>query len=74
MRFLGRARFSRPRGQALMVVLLCCLGFVVGVVSLHAQAPATASQADRITALEKQVADAQMAGDNGWMLVSARWC
>ncbi len=32
---------------------------------------AAASQADRITALEKQVADAQMAGDNGWMLVSS---
>src|SRR5580700_7112468 len=37
-----------------------------------------ASQADRIAALEKQNADnaaaiaaAQMAGDNGWMLVSA---
>ena len=42
------------------------------------QTPATPSPADRIAALEKQVADntaavaaAQTAGDNGWMLVSA---
>ena len=62
------------------------LGIVVmlamGAPCMRAQAPApaagTGSPADRIAALEKQVADnqtavaaAQTAGDNGWMLVSS---
>ncbi len=72
MRLTGKAKsFSRHFGQAWIVALLCCLCFAVSVASLHAQAPPAASQAERITALEKQVADAQMAGDNGWMLVSS---
>ena len=69
----------------LALVLLFAVGLGLGATPLFAQtptvsAPATspASQADRIAALEKQVADnatataaAQMAGDNSWMLVSA---
>ena len=52
-------------------ILLALVVFVsLSPLALHAQT-AAASQADRITALEKQVADAQMAGDNGWMLVSS---
>ncbi|MDE1175999.1 MAG: ammonium transporter [Edaphobacter sp.] len=46
--------------------------------SAMAQTPAVAGQAERLSALEKQVAantaaaaSAQTAGDNGWMLVSA---
>ncbi len=71
MRSLIKARMSRIFGRSLFAVVVCCLGLALGAVCLHAQAPAAASQADRITALEKQVADAQMAGDNGWMLVSS---
>ena len=67
-------------------IFIVILGLGLAPARLHAQAapsavtPAssTTSQADRIAALEKQVADntaattaAQMAGDNSWMLVSS---
>ena len=62
--------------KVLLAVALA-LPVMASPVSVCAQA-APASQADRIAALEKQVADnatataaAQTAGDNGWMLVSA---
>ena len=57
------------------LVLMLALG--AGAPGAPAQAPAAGtpvvatSQADRIAALEKQVAAAQTAGDNGWMLVSS---
>ena len=65
-------RFTVPQIRSTVAwVLLCFVVFAsLGTGFLHAQT-ATLSQADRITALEKQVADAQMAGDNGWMLVSS---
>ncbi len=65
MRFPGIAgkRFGRMAAVAVLAM------FAVAAV---AQAPAAPlSQADRITALEQQVSAAQMAGDNGWMLVSS---
>jgi ammonium transporter, Amt family len=49
----------------LLVVTLCCS------TALFAQTTATPSDADRITKLEAQVAQAQSSADNGWMLVSA---
>ena len=68
-----------PRTQTLRTRLLpvfLCLFALLSAVGLHAQP--TASQTDRIAALEKQVADntaavaaAQTAGDNAWMLTSA---
>jgi hypothetical protein len=73
----GRARLARTSRQAarwLFGLLLCC-GMAAGIGV--AQAP-SASQADRIAALEKSaaqnaatIAKAQSAGDNAWMLTSA---
>ena len=64
-----------------MLAVLCMLGLTGPVFSQTAAQTAAAptqTQADRIAALEKQVADntaataaAQTAGDNSWMLVSA---
>ena len=74
-------RFSALRVW-LILVFVMCLGAEsrpVKAQAMPAQAtPASSSQADRLAALEKQVAAntaaaaaAQTAGDNGWMLVSA---
>ena len=64
----------RRAARLLMGFLLCC---GVAVTTAVAQAPA-ASQADRIAALEKSLAQssaaaakAQSSGDNSWMLTSA---
>ena len=71
------------RQTSLCCLLTLCLALAAGTPAFaQATTPATPvasqSQADRIAALEKQVADntaatalAQTAGDNGWMLVSA---
>jgi len=71
------------RSMLVKVFLLLFIGIVsvgpfAGAVSAQTAAATTGSQADRITVLEKQVADqsaaissAQSAGDNAWMLVSA---
>jgi Amt family ammonium transporter len=75
--------FSRLRSSLLLLVMM--LPLAVSGVQVLAQAPAAApvaaapvSDADRMAALEKQVAAntaaaaaAQTAGDNSWMLVSA---
>jgi Amt family ammonium transporter len=74
------------RSMLVKVFLLLCIGFVpagpLAGAMAAAQTPAVVApvgtQTDRLAALEKQVADqnvaiasAQTAGDNGWMLVSA---
>ena len=71
---VGRAWPWMSATRWLMGLLLCC-GIAAG--AAVAQAP-SASQADRIVALEKTmaqnaaaVAKAQSAGDNAWMLTSA---
>ena len=78
MRSFGRSFWLR----AVLVCGMFGIGMMPATGRAMAQAApaasAPATQADRIAALEKQVADntaaaaaAQMAGDNGWMLVSA---
>ena len=74
--------FSKLRSSLLLLVMM--VPFAAGGVQVLAQAPAATtasapvSDADRVAALEKQVAAntaataaAQTAGDNAWMLVSA---
>jgi ammonium transporter, Amt family len=51
------------------VILLIVAMFTVTALVAQTAPAAPLSQADRITALETQVAAAQTAGDNGWMLV-----
>ncbi len=73
-----RFTFSQFRSAAIRIVLALVVLLSISA-PLYAQAaaasqpsqPSQPSQTDRITALEKQVADAQTAGDNGWMLVSS---
>ena len=77
-------RLRRPVVKMVLALLFALFvgASIVGGSAVMAQTPApvvtSASQADRIAALEKQNADntaaiaaAQTAGDNGWMLVSA---
>ena len=63
---------------AALGLMMWCAGSVAIAQMPGAAAPSTASQTDRLAALEKSSADqaaaiaaAQSAGDNGWMLVSS---
>ena len=68
---------KRLRLRLLFLLILCC-SFTPPLLAQEPAAPPTSSSAAapdntaaRFQALEKRVADAQSAGDNAWMLVSA---
>ena len=53
--------------RILLLALVPCL-------AVHAQTAAQPTTQAQIAALQQQVQNAQMSGDNAWMLVSRRWC
>jgi len=79
MRFFWSKRWRRSGLVALFALLLSLsaasplVGQSAGPAAASAQSSVATPAPDsaRIAALEQQVADARMAGDNGWMLVSA---